>query len=163
MAISWAWLIPALRTLSRGGHSNWSCTHICDRGQEFWPAKSGLDRWPHRFYRVDVVVAVLICYCFSIRKGTHTSSWYRSTLTEFPPFFSLCPFSPLLFLPLLSSSEERVSDHVVRRIIFYFDVFFCSLTDLSRPNLREISRFAYSAACEISPVSIIVQYMTSLQ
>ena len=21
--------------VTRGGHSNWSCTHICDRGQEF--------------------------------------------------------------------------------------------------------------------------------
>ena len=130
------------------------------KGIELWTLVAMIAPW---VLLLLVVVAVLICYCFSIRKGTHTSSWYRSTLTEFPPFFSLCPFSPLLFLPLLSSSEERVSDHVVRRIIFYFDVFFCSLTDLSRPNLREISRFAYSAACEISPVSIIVQYMTSLQ
>ena len=38
--------------------------------------------------------------------------------------------------------------------------FFCSLTDLSRPNLREISRFAYTDTCEISPVSIL--YSTCL-
>ena len=26
---------PLPRDTARGGHSNWSCTHICDRGQEF--------------------------------------------------------------------------------------------------------------------------------
>ena len=29
-------------TLTRGGHSNWSCTHICDRGQNGQDRNKGM-------------------------------------------------------------------------------------------------------------------------